>query len=208
MADGYSSLGKRLATDGPAQAWGSAEPQMKAPRPAAADQEEAAVPLPSTTGAFIWRYVQRRAWFFGPLLALVVAGAACSVGVQYGIKLIVDTMASDDRTSRQIWYWLALFISLIAAESLCWRLCGWLGCRAIVQTGVDIRLDLFRHLSGHSLDYFSDHMAGSLGNRITATAGTTAAFLSTMIWRILPPCVDFVGALSWSSASTREWPAR
>jgi len=47
----------------------------------------------------------------------------------------------------------------------------------------------------HSLDYFSRHLAGSLGNRITATAGATGAIFGTGIWKILPPCVDFVGAV-------------
>lgn len=84
---------------------------------------------------------------------------------------------------------------LIAAESACWRLSGWLGCRAVVATGVDVRLDMFRHLSGHSQDYFSGHMAGSLGNRVTATAGATGSIFSTLIWKILPPCVDFLGAV-------------
>ena len=117
------------------------------------------------------------------------------MGVQYGMKLIVDTMASEDRTSRDVWRWLAMFIVLIGAESAFWRLSGWLGCLAVVRTGVDVRLDLFRHLSGHSLDYFSRHLAGSLGNRITATAGATGAILGTLIWKILPPCVDFIGAV-------------
>jgi ATP-binding cassette subfamily B protein len=94
-----------------------------------------------------------------------------------------------------VWQWLGLFIVLIAAESVFWRLSGWLGCIAVVRTGVDVRLDLFRHLSGHSLDYFSRHLAGSLGNRVTATAGATGAIFGTLIWKILPPCVDFVGAV-------------
>jgi len=126
---------------------------------------------------------------------LIVTAAACSVGVQYGMKLIVDAMAGDERESRMIWRWLGLFISLIAAESLCWRLSGWLGCRAVVATGVDVRLDMFRYLSGHSLDYFADHLAGSLGNRVTATAGATGSIYGTLIWKILPPCVDFLGAV-------------
>lgn len=112
------------------------------------------------------------------------------------MKLIVDTMASNDRASREIWRWLALFVVLIAAESALWRLSGWAGCVTVVNTGVDVRLDLFRHLSGHSLDYFSRHLAGSLGARITATAGATGAILGTGIWKILPPCVDFVGAVA------------
>jgi ATP-binding cassette subfamily B protein len=145
--------------------------------------------------AFLWRYVRQRPAAFAVLLGLIVAAAACSLGVQYGMKLIVDTMADNDRTSRAVWRWLGLFIVLIAAESAFWRLSGWLGCLAVVRTGVDVRLDLFRHLSGHSLDYFSRHLAGSLGNRVTATAGATGAIFSTLIWKILPPCIDFVGAV-------------
>jgi ATP-binding cassette subfamily B protein len=151
--------------------------------------------LPTRPAAFLWRYMRLRPGLFGALALLIVAGAACSVGVQYGMKLIVDAMALDDRHSRAIWRWLALFIVLIAAESACWRLSGWLGCRAVVATGVDVRLDMFRHLSGHSQDYFSGHMAGSLGNRVTATAGATGSIFSTLIWKILPPCVDFLGAV-------------
>nr|WP_286197533.1 ABC transporter ATP-binding protein [Variovorax boronicumulans] len=150
--------------------------------------------LPARPAAFLWHYVRRRPLLFGTLSLLIVAGAACSVGVQYGMKLIVDAMALDDRHSLAIWRWLALFIVLIAAESLCWRLGGWLGCHAVVATGVDVRQDMFRHLSGHSQDYFSRHMAGSLGNRVTATAGATGSILGTLIWKILPPCVDFLGA--------------
>ena len=153
------------------------------------------IPLPPQPGVFLWRYVRRRPWIFGSLAFLIVTGAACSVGVQYGMKLIVDAMSGDDRQSWDIWRWLALFISLIAAESVCWRLSGWLGCRAVVATGVDVRLDMFRYLSGHSLDYFAEHMAGSLGNRVTATAGATGSIYGTMIWKILPPCVDFIGAV-------------
>ena len=151
--------------------------------------------LPRRPVPFLWRYVRQRPWLFGILISLILLAAACSVGVQYGMKLIVDAMAGDDRQSRIVWWSLGLFISLIALESLFWRLSGWLGCRAVVATGVALRLDMFRHLSGHSLDYFADHMAGSLGNRVTATAGASGSILGTLIWKILPPCVDFVGAV-------------
>ncbi|MDB5890875.1 MAG: transporter related protein [Polaromonas sp.] len=197
----HSGLHRPLATEGPGTRWADPEPRPQdgetaSPKPfrVTADLDEGR-PLPTGTAAFLWYYVKRRKVMFSVLLTLVVLGAACSVGVQYGMKLIVDTMAEDDARSRLIWKWLGLFITLIAAESVCWRLCGWLGCRTIVSTGVDVRLDLFRHLSGHSLDYFSEHMSGSLGNRITATAGSTGSFYGTMIWRIIPPCVDFIGAL-------------
>ncbi len=151
--------------------------------------------LPSRPIAFLWSYVARRPRAFVALLVLVVLAAACSVGVQYGMKLIVDTMAEGDRTTHLIWYCLAMFVTLIAAESTLWRVAGWLTCGTVIATGVDVRLDLFKHLSGHSLAYFSGHLVGSLGNRVTATAGATASILLTGVWKILPPCVDFIGAV-------------
>ena len=151
--------------------------------------------LPQRPLAFLWRYVRLRPAQFATLLVLIVLGALCAVGVQYGMKLIVDAMAAGDRETPLIWHALGLFVGLIAFESLCWRLSGWLSCSLIVDTGVDVRADLFRHLSGHASAYFSHQLVGSLGNRVTATAGSTASILLTGVWKILPPCVDFFGAV-------------
>lgn len=148
-----------------------------------------------------------RSLAFNLLALLIAGGAACPVGEQYGMKLIVDAMALDDRHSKDIWRWLALFVVLIAAESAWWRPIGWLGCRAVVASGVHVRLDMLRHLSGHSQDYFSQHMAGSLGNRVTAAAGASGSIFGPLIWKILPPCVDFVGALR-GTARLRPWRGR
>jgi ATP-binding cassette subfamily B protein len=43
--------------------------------------------------------------------------------------------------------------------------------------------------------YFNNHLSGSLGSRVTATAGAAGAIYSTCTWNILPPCVDFVGTI-------------
>jgi ATP-binding cassette, subfamily B, bacterial len=145
--------------------------------------------------SFLAHYVCRRPWHFAGLLALVVAAAACSVGVQVGMKLLVDAMAGPERNAGAVWTPLALFIGLIGIENALWRSGGWLGSRTIVGVGVDIRLDLFEHLSGHPVGYFADHFAGSLGNRITSTAGAVGALISTLAWNIVPPCTDFVGAV-------------
>ncbi len=154
-----------------------------------------AAPLPARALPFLAAYVRRRPMRFGALALLIVVAAGCAVAVQYGMKLIVDAMASGDRSGAGVWRAVAFFITLIAVESVAWRLAGWLCSTTVIATGVDVRLDLFRHLSGHSLAYFGRHLAGSLGNRITSTAGATAAIVLTVVWKILPPCVDFVGAV-------------
>jgi ATP-binding cassette subfamily B protein len=144
---------------------------------------------------FLWRQTSSRRVAFAGWLALVTGGAACAVGVQYSMKLIVDSMAGGDMGRRHVWWWLVLFMGLIAVESVFWRLSGWLGCNTVVATGVNIRLALFRHLAGHSANFFSTHLSGSLGNRINATAAAAGSVYSALIWRIVPPTTDFVGAV-------------
>ena len=152
-------------------------------------------PFPTRALPFVWHYVVRRRWQFGTLLFLIVGGAGCAIAVQYGIRLLVDAMATGEGDRTAVWTPFLLFVGLIGLESVLWRSAGWLTCRNVIATGVDIRLDLFEHLSGHPMRYFADHLAGSLGGRIGATAGSIAGIISALAWTILPPCTDFLGAL-------------
>jgi ATP-binding cassette subfamily B protein len=128
------------------------------------------------------------------VVGLVVGAAGCAVIIQYVMKLLVDGM-SQSGDAAAVWSSLALFIGVIALESLLWRACGWLTCRTTIAVGVDMRLDLFEYLGGQPMRYFAENLAGSLGQRITSTAGHFGALTNTLVWRVLPPCVDFLGAL-------------
>jgi ATP-binding cassette subfamily B protein len=152
-------------------------------------------PYPQSVSRFLLRFLILRPAHFIGLLGLVLSAAICAVLVQVAMKMLVDAMAAPDRAPSPVWLALAIFIALIAAESIFWRASGWLGSRTIVATGVDIRLDLFRHLSRHPSAYFSDRFGGALAHRITGTAGNFGALTSTAMWNIIPPCTDFFGAL-------------
>jgi len=153
--------------------------------------------LPDRPFAFLWHYVCARPWHFGGLLLLIVGAATCAVAVQYGMKLLVDAMAqgSSNRGAADVWFPLGLFIGLIVIENVFWRLGGWLGCRTVVASMVDIRVDLFKHLTGHPMRYFTEHFAGSLGNRISALGQAAGAIYGGLVWKIVPPIVDFIGAV-------------
>ncbi|HBC00684.1 MAG TPA: ABC transporter [Pseudomonas sp.] len=155
------------------------------------------LPLPSRPVAFLWHYICARPWHFGGLLALIIGAASCAVAVQYGMKLLVDAMAQGtaNRGSANVWWPLGLFIGLIVTENVFWRLGGWLGCRTVVASVVDIRVDLFKHLTGHPMRYFTEHFAGSLGNRISAVGQAAGAIYGGLAWKIVPPIVDFLGAV-------------
>jgi ATP-binding cassette subfamily B protein len=151
-------------------------------------------PFPSRAVPFIWHYVKRRHWLFTGLLLVLTGAAGCALLVQVAMRLLVDGMAAQEAARFAVWLPLILFVVLIGLESLCWHLGGLLTCRGVIATEVDVRLDLFDHLSGHPMRYFADHLAGSLGGRITATARTVGGLLTRFSWSILPPCADFVGA--------------
>jgi ATP-binding cassette subfamily B protein len=152
-------------------------------------------PLPNKPLAFLWHYICVRPWHFGSMMILIIGAAACAVAVQYGMKLLVDAMASVDRVHADVWFALGLLISLIIIENVLWRLGGWLGCRTVLASCVDIRIDLFKYLTGHSMRYFHEHSTGSLGNRISGVAGAAGAVYGGLAWKIVPPIIDFIGAM-------------
>ncbi|MER9190807.1 ABC transporter ATP-binding protein [Mesorhizobium australicum] len=158
---------------------------------------QAGNPLPpflEGSAAFIRHYVHRQLPQFILLTVLVISAASCAVAIQYVMKVLVDAMAGP-RDSSAAQTALAIFISLIAVESILWRLCGWLGCKATLAIGVQMRLDLFDFLNGQPMKYFAENLAGSLGQRVTATAGNFGALTNVVIWRIAPPAVDFIGTV-------------
>lgn len=151
--------------------------------------------LPGQALPFLTRYVFLRPWHFGVMLLLIIGAASCAVAVQYGMKMLVDVMTVGDRLSEHIWFPFWLFLGLIVVENVFWRLGGWLGCRTMVASCADMRVDLFNHLTGHPMRYFTQHFSGSLANRISSAGAAAGSIYGGLAWKIIPPCVDFLGAI-------------
>ena len=176
----------------------TAEGGLHAASPAGSFENPAAMPEHlKGPRAFIWHYVRTWRGQFAALFSMAILAASCAVAIQYEMKLLVDAMSQGSEHEHVHGAWLALsgFIVLVALESVMWRISGWLACRTTIGVGIQMRLDLFDYLNGQPMRYFADNLAGSVGQRVTATAGTFGAFTSTLVWRIAPPFVDFAGAL-------------
>lgn len=163
--------------------------------PAGLDDGAHAPPHLGSAPRFIIHHALRWRWHFAGILVLVLGAAGCAVGSQYVLKLLVDAMAGPRELGRGLAMVLALFLACVAGESLSWRALGWLVCRTTVGIGVELRLDLFHCLGGQSMRYFAENLAGSLGQRITGTAGNFGALTNTLVWRTLPPSIDVLGAV-------------
>ena len=125
----------------------------------------------NSAGGFMGHYLRRRPVQFCALFAVVLTAATCGVGVQYGMKLLIDAMTAPVGHRMAVQGALIVFIGLVAIESALWRTSGWLGSQTTIKAGVDIKLDLFDHLAGHAMRYFQERLSGALGHRVSATAG-------------------------------------
>lgn len=162
-----------------------------------------AVALSERPLALIANYVWRHRWLHSLVLIAVVAAALASVGARYSMKYLVDAVATGPDQMGTIWAVLAVFVGFVGADNMLWRLAGWAAARAFPSVGLDLRLDLFKHLLGQSARYFSERFAGALANRITAAATAVFTIESTFTWNVLPPAAAIVGALA--SLLLVEW---
>jgi ATP-binding cassette, subfamily B, bacterial len=148
--------------------------------------------------AFLSRYVAARGVSHAVIAVAVLGAVGCSVGAQYGVKVLVDTLAGGFGGAMNVtsaWLAFLLLVVLIGADNLLWRLASWIASCTFVGVTGDLRRDLFRHLTGHAPSYFADRMPGTLSSRITATANAVYTLENMFVWNVLPPCVATFAAI-------------
>jgi len=144
--------------------------------------------------AFIFRYIRMRPVAHAVILAAVLGAVICSVGTQYGVKFLVDTLSRGANAA--VWTAFCLLGTLIVADNLLWRIASWIANYAFVAVSGDLRRDLFRHLMGHSPTYFADRLPGMLTSRVTATSNAVFTAENMFIWNVLPPVVATIAAIA------------
>jgi ATP-binding cassette subfamily B protein len=148
--------------------------------------------------AFLARYVRRRPLAHAVIFTAVVAAVSCSVGAQYGVKVLVDTLATGLTThAKDAWLGFALLATLIAADNFLWRVACWIASYTFVAVTGDVRRDLFRHLTGHAPGYFAERMPGTLTSRITATSNAVFTLQNMSMWNVMPPCMATLIAIAF-----------
>src|SRR2546426_8407444 len=150
--------------------------------------------------AFLACYVTARPCSHAAIMIAVVGAVGCSVGAQYAVKVLVDTLAGGlyvGTNARDAWLGFLLLATLIAADNLLWRVASWIASYIFVAVTGDLRRDLFRHLTGHAPSYFIDRMPGTLTSRITATSNAVFTLQNMSVWSVLPPCMATLIAIAF-----------
>jgi ATP-binding cassette subfamily B protein len=144
---------------------------------------------------FIMCYLRRRRAAHVVIVSAVAAAVACSVGTQYGVKNLVDSLTAGSSHAKSVWLAFGFLMLLIAADNLLWRVASWTASFTFVGVTGDLRRDMFRHLTGHAPSYFSDRLPGMLTSRITATSNAVFTVENMFVWNVLPPCIATVSAI-------------
>jgi ATP-binding cassette subfamily B protein len=145
---------------------------------------------------FVLRYLRQRLASHVVILTAVVGAVACSVGTQYGVKNMVDSLSAGASHSGGVWLAFIFLMSLIAADNFLWRIASWTASYTFVGVTGDLRRDIFRHLTGHAPSYFSDRLPGMLTSRITATSNAVYTVENMFVWNVLPPCMATFSAIA------------
>ena len=140
--------------------------------------------------AFLYSYISRHPAGHLTVLLSVLVAVTCSVSTQYGMKYLIDIVATGrEAAGDKVWGAFALLCGLVAADNLFWRVGAYAAHRTFVAVTGDIRRDLFRHLGGHAPTYFAERLPGALASRVTSTANAAFHVENTAAWNVLPPSV-------------------
>jgi ATP-binding cassette, subfamily B, bacterial len=145
---------------------------------------------------FVLRYLRMRPASHLIIIAAVIGAVACSVGTQYGVKHLVDSLSGGPTSANGVWLAFVFLMSLIAADNFLWRIASWIASYTFVGVTGDLRRDMFRHLTGHAPSYFSDRLPGMLTSRITATSNAIFTCENMFVWNVLPPCIATIAAIA------------
>ena len=77
--------------------------------------------------AFFAHYVRMRPLSHALVAAAVLAAVSCSVGTQYGVRLLVDALSGLGRDDiGQVWTAFWILIALVASDNLLWRFASYI----------------------------------------------------------------------------------
>lgn len=144
--------------------------------------------------AFVWRYLRIRRFPHLIIFFAVVAAVTASVCTQYGVKFLVDTLSIPAKNP-EVWLGFAILTGLILADNSLWRVASWVANSTFVRVSGDVRRDLFRHLTGHSITFFQNQPSGGLTSRITATSNALYQFEHMIVFNAMPPMIATLASI-------------
>lgn len=146
--------------------------------------------------AFIWRFVRSQQGVFFAILFLSFVWTLETLFWPFFLGKLVDILSQFDSNRLAAWQTIKplLIVGVVAwlvmEGGFRWR--DFLQARAHPQLEADIRMAMFDHVQRHSPQYFNEHFAGSLANKIGDMVLMISTILRTVVVLLIPACVTCV----------------
>lgn len=145
--------------------------------------------LPKTTSGFIWYFVKQQRIAFMFILATSWIWAINESLFPYFIKSIVNTVHNYQGDPLKIGTALATPLALLAGLWACMelsmRLQGFVLLKTFPRLRAKIHETMFHYVSRHSYDYFANHFAGNIANKLSELPSSTERILEMLIFNFI-----------------------
>ena len=145
---------------------------------------------------FLLRHVAQQWPGHVVVLLSVLTAVGCAIASQYAVKHLVDVLGVHNPSDGRLWGAVVLLLGFVAGDHLFWRLAGWVASYVFVATGGELRLELFDHLAGHGVRFFTDQFPGALAGRITTAATAAWSIENSLTWTTIPPAAAVISSIA------------
>lgn len=148
------------------------------------------VQIPTAPTAYFW-YVSKsfKGWMFGAIFVVIIA-SGFSQSSAYFFKLIVDAVENDNYESALLF--ALLYPVIILVTQLLYRLSGFLGRDWVINVEKRSTDVLFKYVTKHSHNYFTNRFAGSLISKIGNVNNAVLEIIPVFLWTHLNSLVSLI----------------
>lgn len=149
--------------------------------------------IPTTPLRFlVFASLSLKYWvIFGLIIVIFTSIFGQSITLFY--KWIIDAVERGD--TRAALTLSLVYPAMIFAESVLWRISGWLGMWWTVNIKKNTSDVLVQHTIGHSHNFFVDRFAGSLMNKIGHVLSGMETLVHDILWSIIPLIISIAVTL-------------
>lgn len=152
--------------------------------------------LPKTLPTFFWYFIKKQWKWFAGMQVFHLAWSIDHTIFPLVLMLLIDAITTFQGDRSEIWtsvstpLWLGALLWI--GIEIFFRLGGFLAARFYPRLEATIRMEMFDYVQHHSHIYFSNHLAGSIANKISDMPRSTTQILQLFTTLFVPVLVALV----------------
>ncbi|PIR85889.1 ABC transporter permease [Candidatus Kaiserbacteria bacterium CG10_big_fil_rev_8_21_14_0_10_44_10] len=146
--------------------------------------------IPSKSFDYIVFITRPHKWWALGAIGVVVIAATLDQSTSYIFKLVIDAVEAGETQTALLWG-LLFPVAIFLIQSM-FRISGYFGMQWAIKTRKDGFDTLFNHVTNHGHEYFSDHFAGSVHNKIRNVVDGVDSLIPEILWTFINSFVAMV----------------